>query len=86
MITDLHISTLDDLYDNFIEEYENGNFTQGVCSWNGDDALMPPTSFAHKFKKMAVEMGFTFKEYKPYADELEEWCQDHLLQLENKFR
>ena len=47
---------------------------------------MPPTSFAHKFKKMAVEMGFTFKEYKPYADELEEWCQDHLLQLENKFR
>ncbi len=86
MITDLHISTLDDLYDNFIEEYQNGNFTEGVCEWNGDDALMGPKSFAHKFKKMAIEMGFEFKDYKPYADNLEEWCQMELDRLESKFR
>tara|TARA_B100001113_G_scaffold126292_2_gene103082 strand:+ start:2761 stop:3021 length:261 start_codon:yes stop_codon:yes gene_type:complete len=86
MILEHTIGTLDELFDNFIEEYQNGNFTEGVCSWNGDDALMPPKSFAHKFKKMAIEMGFDFDQYKPYADELEDWCQDHLLHLESKFR
>ena len=43
-------------------------------------------SVAHKFKKMAIEMGFEFEDYKPYADELEEWCQEHLAHLESKFR
>ena len=32
------------------------------------------------------EMGFEFEDYKPYADELEEWCQEHLAHLESKFR
>ena len=29
---------------------------------------------------------YTFKEYKPYADDLEEWCQMELDRLESKFR
>ena len=82
MILETSIKTLEELYDDFIKNYEMGNFVEGVCSWNGDDALMGPRSFAHKFKKM----GFGFEEYKPFADELEEWCQDHLLHLESKFR
>ena len=44
--------SLEKLYDNYIEQYQNGNFTEGVCEWNGDDALMGPESVAHKFKKM----------------------------------
>ncbi len=40
------------LYDNYIEQYQLGNFTEGVCEWNGDDALMGPKSVAHKFKKI----------------------------------
>ena len=77
---------LESLYDEFIENYEMGNLVEGVCSWNGDDALMGPRSLAHKFKKKAEGMGYSFEEYQGYADELEEWCSEHLAHLENKFR
>ena len=77
---------LESLYDEFIENYEMGNLVEGICSWNGDDALMGPRSLAHKFKKKAEGMGYSFEEYQGYADELEEWCSEHLAHLENKFR
>ena len=86
MILETSIRNLEELYDDFIKNYEMGNFTEGVCRWNGDDALMGPRSFAHKFKKRAEEMGFGFEDYKPYADELEEWCQMELDRLGSKFR
>ena len=60
MILETSIRNLEELYDDFIKNYEMGNFTEGVCRWNGDDALMGPRSFAHKFKKRAEEMGFNF--------------------------
>ena len=63
--------SLEKLYDDFIEQYQLGNFTEGVCNWNGDDALMGPRSFAHKFKKEAEGMGYSFEQYQGYADELE---------------
>ena len=78
--------SLETIYDEFIEGYMQRNFTEGVCQWNGDDALMSPRSFAHTFKKRAEEMGFKFEEYKKYADEIEEWCELHLGHLESKFR
>ena len=77
---------LESLYDEFIENYEMGNLVEGICSWNGDDALMGPRSLAHKFKKKAEGMGYSFEQYQGYADELEEWCSEHLAHLENKFR
>ena len=77
---------LESLYDEFIENYEMGNLVEGVCSWNGDDALMGPRSLAHKFKKKAEGMGYSFEQYQGYANELEEWCSEHLAHLENKFR
>ena len=77
---------LESLYDEFIENYEMGNLVEGICAWNGDDALMGPRSLAHKFKKKAEGMGYSFEEYQGYADELEEWCSEHLAHLENKFR
>jgi hypothetical protein len=86
MILGASISNLDELHDDFIKNYELGNFIEGVCPWNGDDALMGPKSFAHTFKKRASELGYTFNEYKSYADELEEWCQMKLDHLESKFR
>ncbi len=86
MILETSINTLDELHDDFIKNYELGNFTEGLCEWNGDDALMGPRSFAHTFKKRAEELGYTFEEYKPYADDLEEWCQMELDRLESKFR
>ena len=77
---------LESLYDEFIENYEMGNLVEGICSWNGDDALMGPRSLAHKFKKKAEGMGYSFEQYQGYANELEEWCSEHLAHLENKFR
>ena len=78
--------SLEELYDDFIEQYELGNFTEGVCSWNGDDALMGPKSVAHKFKKNAENLGYTFEEYSGFANELEEWVDLYLGHLESKFR
>ena len=86
MILETSINTLDELHDDFIKNYELGNFTEGLCEWNGDDALMGPRSFAHTFKKRANDMGFKFEQYKSYADEIEEWCELHLGHLESKFR
>ena len=86
MILDTEIISLEELYDIFIRDYLAGNYTEGVCSWNGDHALMGPRSFAHKFKKEAEGMGYSFEQYQGYADELEEWCSEHLSHLENKFR
>ena len=86
MILEASITTLDELYDNMVRNYELGYFVEGISEMNGDDALMSPKSFAHTFKKRAEELGYTFKEYKPYADDLEEWCQMELDRLESKFR
>ena len=77
---------LDELYDEMVEQYCLGNFTEGMCRQTGDDALMSPKSFAHKFKKRAEEVGYTFDEYSGLADEIEEWCELHLGHLESKFR
>ena len=55
MILDTEIISLEELYDIFIRDYLAGNYTEGVCSWNGDDALMGPRSFAHNSKKKQKE-------------------------------
>ena len=85
MILEASITTLDELYDNMVRNYELGYFVEGISEWNGDDALMSPKSFAHTFKKRASEMGFKFEDYKAKADEIEEWCELHLGHLESKF-
>ena len=86
MIIGSTITSLEELYDDFIKNYELGYFTEGISEWNGDDALMSPKSFAHTFKKRSSEFGYKFEQYKPLADELEEWCELHLGHLESKFR
>ena len=86
MILEASITTLDELYDNMVRNYELGYFVEGISEWNGDDALMSPKSFAHTFKKRANDMGFKFEQYKSYADEIEEWGELHLGHLDSKFR
>lgn len=87
MTQDLKIlKSLDELRDEFVEGYTNGNFVEGVCSWNGDDALMSSLSFAEKFRLEALRYGYRSAEIEGYAIELKEWCDDHLGHLESKFR
>ena len=77
---------LDELYDHFVEQYELGNFTEGVCSWNGDDALMSPGSVGKRFVEKAKLMGYRKYEFDSVRKELEDWVDIHLGNLESKFR
>ncbi len=75
-----------ELYNRFIEQYEKGNFVEGICEWNGDDALMSPESVGKKFVEKAKLMGYRKYEFDSYRKELEEWVEIHLGHLESKFR
>ena len=77
--------SLGDLVEKFITRYMEGHFVEGVCEWNGDDALMSPRSFAHAFKKEWEKWNYKHQQYKGYADDLEEWCEIYLGNLEAKF-
>ena len=78
--------SLETIYDEFIDGYLQGNFTEGVCNWNGDDALMSPDTFGKKFSQYCERLGYDEVEYDGFKKELKEWCEDHLLHLESKFR
>jgi hypothetical protein len=78
--------SLETIYDEFIDGYLQGNFTEGVCHWNGDDALMSPYTFGKRFGDYCKSLGYDETEYDSYKNELMEWCEDHLLHLESKFR
>jgi hypothetical protein len=77
--------SLEQLYNDFIRNYTEGNLVSGYTAW-GDDALMSPEEFAHLFKKQAESVGYQYDEYAGFADELKEWCEIHLGNLEAKFR
>ena len=77
--------SLETIYDEFIEGYLQGNFIEGVCHWNGDDALMSPYTFGKKFGAYCSRLGYDESEYEGFKHELMEWCEDHLSHLESKF-
>ena len=79
---------IEELYEDFIDQYQKGKFVEGVCEWNGDDALMAPEAVAHKFKKKAIGLGYgsNMKGILYWASELEEYVCLHLGNLESKFR
>ena len=86
MILETSIRTLEELYDDFIKNYEMGNFTEGVCHWNGDDALMTPLTFGNRFAEHCSKLGYDAYDYQDHMKELIEWCREHLDHLESKFR
>jgi hypothetical protein len=80
------LTNLDEIYDDFIKEYELGNFIEGVCNWNGDDALMGPKSLGKRFAEYCKRVGHKKEDYIGYQTELEDWVDIHLGNLESKFR
>ena len=78
--------SLDTIYDEFVEMYLQGNFTEGLCSWNGDDALMTPFTFGNRFAEYCSKLGYDAYDYEGPMKELIDWCNDYLKQLESKFR
>jgi len=79
------VKTLDTLYDEFVDGYLQGNFTEGLCHWNGDDALMSPMSFGKRFGDYCHRLGYDASEYEGHMTELIDWCNDHLKHVESKF-
>ena len=80
------VKSLDTIYDEFVEMYLQGNFTEGLCSWNGDDALMSPFTFGNRFAEHCSKLGYDAYDYEGHMQELIEWCREHLDHLESKFR
>ena len=78
--------SLETIYDEFIDGYIQGNFTEGVCNWNGDDALMSPYTLGMKFGNYCERLGYDQSEYDGLKHELMEWCEEHLSHLGSKFR
>ncbi len=82
---DIQTKTLEQIFDEMIESYIQGDYLEG-CTPYGDDALMSPKTFAERFKNVCLGFGYREAEIIPLKLEIEEWCREHLLQLENKFR
>jgi len=77
--------SLGKLVEKFTTMYIEGKFVEGVCEWNGDDALMSPMSFGKRFGDYCHRLGYDASEYEGHMNELIDWCNDHLKHLESKF-
>ena len=62
--------SLETIYDEFVEMYLQGNFTEGHCSWNGDDALMSPFTFGNRFAEHCSKLGYDAYDYQGHMKEL----------------
>ena len=85
MIEGLQVKDIEQIYDEMTDAYTKGDYLEGVTQW-GDDALMSPKTFAERFHNVCLGFGYREAEIIPAKMEIEEWCREHLLTLENKFR
>ncbi len=86
MSVELQTKSIEEIFDEMTESYTQGNFIDGVCPWNGDDALMGPEKFAERFQTVCFGFGYREAEIIPTKNEIKEWCQEYLSHLESKFR
>ena len=85
MVVEIKTKSLEEIFDEMIETYTQGDYLEG-CTPYGEDALMSPKTFAERFQNVCLGFGFREAEIITLKLEIEEWCREHLLQLENKFR
>mgnify|MGYP001395136981 FL=1 len=85
MIEGIQFKSIEQIFDDMIEAYTQGDYLEGVTQW-GDDALMSPKTFAKRFHNVCLGFGYREAEIIPAKLEIEEWCQEHLAHLESKFR
>ena len=85
MIEGLKIKDIEQIFDEMTDAYAKGDYLEGVTQ-QGADALMSPKTFAKRFHNVCLGFGFREAEIIPAKLEIEEWCREHLLHLENKFR
>ena len=85
MIEGIQFKSIEQIFDDMIEAYTQGDYLEGVTQW-GDDALMSPKTFSERFHNVCLGFGYREAEIIPIKQEIEEWCQEQLSSLENKFR
>ena len=85
MIEGLQVRSLEQIFGEMTEAYRKGDYLEGGTQW-GDDALMSPKTFSERFHNVCLGFGYREAEIIPIKQEIEEWCQEQLLTLENKFR
>ena len=81
----LETKSLEQIFDEMIEAYTQGDYLEGCTSY-GEDALMGPDKFADRFQAVCFGFGYREAEIIPAKMEIEDWCREHLLHLESKFR
>ena len=85
MPVELQTKSIEQIFDEMIEAYTQGDYLDGCTSY-GEDALMGPDKFADRFHAICYGFGYREAEIIPAKNEIKEWCQEHLLHLESKFR
>ena len=85
MIEGLETKSIEDIFEEMTETYVKGDYLEGITR-DGDDALMSPKTFAERFQSVCMGFGYREAEIIPAKIEIEDWCREHLLTLENKFR
>ena len=85
MIEGLQTRSIEDIVEEMTDAYTKGDYLDGYTN-DGDDALMSPKSFAERFHNVCLGFGYREAEIIPAKMEIEEWCREHLLHLESKFR
>ena len=81
----LETKSLEQIFAEMTEAYCQGDYLDGCTSY-GEDALMGPEKFAERFQDVCMGFGYREAEIIPTKMEIEEWCREHLLHLESKFR
>jgi len=85
MIEGLEVKSIDQIFEDMTDAYTKGDYLDGYTQ-QGDDALMSPKKFAERFHNICLGFGYREAEIIPAKMEIEEWCREHLLHLESKFR
>ena len=85
MIEGLQVKSVEQIFDEMTVAYTLGDYLDG-CTQYGEDALMGPEKFAERFHSICLGFGYREAEIIPTKMEIEDWCREHLLHLENKFR
>ena len=85
MIEGLQTRSIEDIVEEMTDTYMKGDYLEGFTQ-DGDDAMMSPKRFADRFHSVCLGFGYREAEIIPAKLEIEEWCREYLLTLENKFR
>ena len=57
MVVEIKTKSLEEIFDEMIESYTQGDYLEG-CTPYGDDALMSPKTFAERFQNVCLGFGY----------------------------